>query len=68
MLSTVFNPCFDVLSGFLSAWNERGWIVKQGNLKSDYQIFLGRDKSRTGSTRIADLNNNSTIVHFLVFE
>ena len=33
MLSTVFNPCFDVLSGFLSAWNERGWIVKhQGNL------------------------------------
>ena len=34
MLSTVFNPCFGVLSGFLSAWNERGWIVKhQGNLK-----------------------------------
>ena len=41
MLSTVFNPCFDVLSGFFSAWNERGWIVKhQGNLKSDYQIFF----------------------------
>ena len=41
MLSTVFNPCFDVLSGFLLAWNERGWIVKhQGNLKSDYQIFF----------------------------
>ena len=41
MLSTVFNPCFDVLSGFSSAWNERGWIVKhQGNLKSDYQIFF----------------------------
>ena len=41
MLSTVFNPCSDVLSGFLSAWNERGWIVKhQGNLKSDYQIFF----------------------------
>ena len=40
MMSTVFNPCFDVLSGFLSAWNERGWIVKQGNLKSDYQIFF----------------------------
>ena len=28
----------------------------------------GRDKSRTGSTRIADLNKNSTIVHFLVLE
>ena len=41
MLSTVFNPCSDVLSGFLSDWNERGWIVKhQGNLKSDYQIFF----------------------------
>ena len=43
MLSTVFNPCSDVISGFLSAWNERGWIVKhQGNLKSDYiyQIFF----------------------------
>ena len=40
-LSTVFNPCSDVLSGFLSAWNERGWIVKhEGNLKSDYQIFF----------------------------
>ena len=33
MLSTIFNPCSDVLSGFLSDWNERGWIVKhQGNL------------------------------------
>ena len=43
MLSTVFNLCsdHDVLSGFLSAWNERGWIIKhQGNLKSDYQIFF----------------------------
>ena len=41
MLSTVFNPCFDVLSSFFSAWNERGWIIKhQGNLKSDYQIFF----------------------------
>ena len=41
MLSTVFNPSSDVLSGFLSDWNERGWIVKhQGNLKSDYQIIL----------------------------
>ena len=41
MLSAVFNPCSDVLSGFLSAWNERGWIVKhQGNLKSDYQIYF----------------------------
>ena len=41
MLSTVFDPCSDVLSGFLSDWNERGWIVKhQGNLKSDYQIFF----------------------------
>ena len=27
MLSTVFNPCSDALSGFLSDWNERGWIV-----------------------------------------
>ena len=27
MLSTVFNPCSDVLSGFLWDWNERGWIV-----------------------------------------
>ena len=41
MLSTIFNPCSDVLSGFLSDWNERGWIVKyQGSLKSDYQIFF----------------------------
>ena len=41
MLPTVFNPCSDVISGFLSDWNERGWIVKhQGNLKSDYQIFF----------------------------
>ena len=41
MLSTVFNPCSDVLSGFLSAWNERVWIVKhQGKLKSHYQIFF----------------------------
>ena len=41
MLSTIFNPCSDVLSGFLLDWNERGWIVKhQGTLKSDYQIFF----------------------------
>ena len=41
MLSIIFNPCSDVLSGFLSDWNERGWIVKyQGSLKSDYQIFF----------------------------
>ena len=32
------------------------------------QSKIGRDKSRTGSTRIADLNKNSTIVHFLVLE
>ena len=41
MLSTVFNPSSDVFSGFLSDWNERGWIVQhQGNLKSDYQIIF----------------------------
>ena len=41
MLSTVFDPFSDVLSGFLSDWSERGWIVNhQGNLKSDYQIFF----------------------------
>ena len=41
MLSTVFNPSSDVFSGFLSDWNERGWIVKhQGNLKSDYRTRL----------------------------
>ena len=41
MLSTVFNRCSDVASGFLSDWNERGWTVKhQGNLKSDNQIFF----------------------------
>ena len=41
MLSTVFNPCSDVLSGFLSDWNERGWIVKhQGNLKVTTRYFF----------------------------
>ena len=41
MLSAVFNPCSDVLSGFLSTWNERGWIVKhQGNLKVTTRYFF----------------------------
>ena len=41
MLSTVFNPCSNTISSFLSDWNERGWIViHQGNLTSDYQIFF----------------------------
>ena len=41
MLSTVFNPCSNTFSGFLSDWNERGWmVIHQGNLTSDYQIFF----------------------------
>ena len=41
MLSTVFNPCSKTLSGFLSDWNEREWmVIHQGNLRSDYQIFF----------------------------
>ena len=41
MLSTVFNPCSDVLSGFLSDWNERGWIVNiKVTLKVTTRFFL----------------------------
>ena len=41
MLSTVFNPCSNTFCGFLSDWNERGWmVIHQGNLTSDYQIFF----------------------------
>ena len=41
MLSTVFNPCSNTFSGFLSDWNERGWmVIHQGNLRSNYQIFF----------------------------
>ena len=41
MLSTVFNPCSDAFSGFLSDWNERGWMVThQGNLTSYNQMFF----------------------------
>ena len=41
MLSTIFNPCSNTFSAFLSDWNERGWIViHQGNLTCDYQIFF----------------------------
>ena len=41
MLSTVFNPCSNTFSGFLSDWNERGWmVIHQDNLTSDFQIFF----------------------------
>ena len=41
MLLTVFNPCSNTFSGFLSDWNERGWmVIHQGNLTSAYQIFF----------------------------
>ena len=41
MLSTIFNPCSNTFSGFLSDWNERGSIViHQGDLTCDSQIFF----------------------------
>ena len=41
MLSTVFNPCPNTFSDFLSGWNEREWmVIHQGNLTSDFQIFF----------------------------